>query len=68
MAGTWDYSITVTLHLRISQIAGCKKENPLITTHVQGSALNEPGRTLGIAELLGVCYLLRGCETLGALL
>ena len=42
MAGTWVCSILVMFDLWIYQIAGCKKENSLITTCVQSQALNEP--------------------------
>ena len=42
MAGTWVCSILVTFDLWICQIAGCKKENSLITTCGQSQALNEP--------------------------
>lgn len=50
MAGTWVCSILVMFDLWICQIAGCKKENSLITTCVQSQALNE---LIG-ALLLGV--------------
>lgn len=42
MAGTWVCSILVMFDLWICQIAGCKKENSLITTCVQNQTLNEP--------------------------
>lgn len=42
VAGTWVCPTIVTFDLRTCQIAGCKKENSLITTHVRSWALHEP--------------------------
>lgn len=60
VAGTWACAITVMFDLGICQIAGCKKENSLITTHVQSSTLNEPDCAFLIMELLGAYELLLG--------
>lgn len=42
VAGTWVCPTIVTFDLRTCQIAGCKKENSLITTRVRSWALHEP--------------------------
>lgn len=62
MAGTWVCSIIVMFDLRICQIAGCKKENSLITTHVRSEALNElDGCAFLVVELLGAYEPPMGC-------
>lgn len=54
MAGTWVCSILVTFDLWICQIAGCKKENSLITTCVQSQAqMNQIGVLFLVVELPG---------------
>lgn len=57
-----------TFDLRISQIAGCKNRKLANNHTCAGFSPKRARLHFGIAELLGICKLLWGCEALGALL